>query len=292
MSTVSFGHVKITKNSTRFIISSFRCPITFGLSSTLRRIKNGMSRILVLSADLKPRYVINQIILLALARNETVHIFCVPNLEHEMRSLVDFACFAFAIGDVEMSPWKQVFAWCKTMTIERYPVPELIRAYFDAHRRRTSSKNETIPMETESVVAIADVPLSHVHLVRPSAAPERRAFIPTNAINLKPMSFGVTSLGKIKSDFISLDTFDSDDNSSRPIDSMQSPLVAATPMRPNGNKSVESTSYSERYQSAKIKRYSGNPAKRKNDGSAKLPRDQKKELRLARKAMRKAKKNK
>lgn len=272
------------------------------MSSTLRKIKNGRVRILIVSADLKPRYVINQIILLALARNEATKILCVPNLENEMKTLVDFQCFAFAINDNESSEYRKLFEWCEIVTTERYPVPTLIRTYFNTRRRTTDTEIESIPMDTDSGSAQCsrcnEIPLSDLYLIRSCTEPKQRAFIPKNAINLKPLSFDVMSLDKIKSDFISLDTFDSDDNTNKNIDSLQSPSIVSTS---GENKSAkykpmhvkEAMKGDQRYQPAKIKRYAGNALKKKNDGKAKLTREQRKEMRKARKkAKKEAKKNK
>lgn len=278
--------------------SFHRRPFSYGLSSTLRRLKDGRVQIVILSSDLKPRYVINQVILLALARNESINILCVPNLEQEIKSLVDFQCFALAISDVESSEFQKLFEWCRIVTTERYPVPKLIREYFCA-RQQTSSEIESIPMETDNASAQCsrhvERSVSQLHLTRSNTAPEQRAFIPKNAISFKPLSFDVTSLDKIKSDFISLDAFDSDDNDSgKAISSVQVPPSTSqrgekqsAKFRPMHVK--QAMKGDQRYQPAKIKRYAGKPDKRKNDGKEKLARKEKKELK---KAMKTAKKNK
>lgn len=227
--------------------------------------------------------------MLALARNEAIDILCVPNLDHEMKSLVDFSCFAFAINYVDDSALHRLFAWCQTITSERYPVPELIREYFDSRRRRTSNEIESTPMEIDTATVRCDqgddIPLGELHLTRSSTAPDQRAFIPRNAINFKSLSFEVTSLDKIKSDFISLNTFDSDDNSSKGINSSVS--------QQGEKKSAKGEKYThiatamkgdQRYQPAQIKRYSGNPAKQNKDSKEKLTREQRKKLRSARRA--------
>lgn len=272
-----------------------RRPFTYGLSSVLRRLKGGRVRVVILSADLKPRYVINQIILLALARNVTITILCVPNLEQEMKSLLDFQCFAFAINDSDSSELHKLFEWCQIVTSERHPVPKLIREYFRT-RQQTSSAIDSIPMEMDNALAQRSTnverSLRDLHLIRSSTAPEQRAFIPKNAISFKPLSFDVTSLDKIKSDFISLDAFDSDD--SRTINPLQLPPSTSqegekrsAKFRPTHVK--EAMKGEQRYQSAKIKRYAGKPEKKENDGKVKLSRKEKKELK---KAMKTAKKNK
>lgn len=252
----------------------------------MRRLKVGRIRLLVLSADLKPRYVINQIILLALARNEAIRILCVPNLEEEIKQVVDFQCLAFAIEDTDSSEFHKLFDWCQILTTERYPVPPLIGAYFDARRQR-SSENETVPMETETASIICgpcDVtPLSDLHLTRSNAAGGQRAFIPKNATNFKPLSFEVTSLDKIKSDFISLDAFDSDGDSSK---NPSSPRFMPTKKYARALDMMEGR---QRYLPATIKRYTGNPGKKKNDGKGKLNSAQRKEMK---KQLKMAKKNK
>lgn len=56
------------------------------------------------------------------------------------------------------------------------------------------------------------IEVSRFYLTKDPSKQNQRAFIPKNAINLKPIALELESLNKIKSDYISLDTYDGNSN--------------------------------------------------------------------------------
>lgn len=74
----------------------------------------------------------------------------------------------------------------------------------DVDEPDTSAKN--VPKMDETV----DV--DRFYLTRDNCEENKRAFIPRNAMNLKPIALELESLNKIKSDFISLDSYESNDH--------------------------------------------------------------------------------
>lgn len=209
-----------------------------------------------MSADLKPRYVINQIILLALAKHDEISILCVSNLEEKIKSLVDFPCFAFVVTDDCSPKLTKLIDWCKLTITSHYPVPAFIQSYFK--HRSNVELDSSAPMETntsqEIIVQSENVSFDSLYLIKNNGnlGQQQRAFIPQNAINLKPLSFEVaTSLGKDQSDFISLHAFDGDD---KPIRTLSQP-VANQSKQSAGNKW---TKHKNQYQSVTINKIQGN----------------------------------
>lgn len=68
---------------------------------------------LFISADIKPRYAANQIILLTLFHNQQTQIFCVPNLNQELSKILPFPCFCFAIRANSGLNTKPLWEWGK-----------------------------------------------------------------------------------------------------------------------------------------------------------------------------------
>lgn len=191
--------------------SNFSCrPIHYGLQVSIRKLKRGQIKLLVLSADLKPRYVANQIILQAFAANEHIRILCVPSLSTVMQPILNFSCYAFVIDD--WSQFAELDKWTDEIISEHFTVPATIQTYFD---QRRASKH--CPMEVDECVKAKPIKLpeeiievNRFYLKKSES--DQKAFVPKNTINLKPIALEIESLNKIKSDFISLATYDGDND--------------------------------------------------------------------------------
>lgn len=202
-----------------------------GLQASIRKLKTGQIRLLALSADLKPKYVANQIILQALACNDDIRILCISNLATLTQSLFNFSCYSFVITDEKWGDFLKLDKWTTALIKEHFPIPSVIQAHF--MKRRANDGN---PMEVDapqpkkrSPINSSEMPfkVSGLHLTRDSCNSNERAFVPKNAINLKPIALEMGSLNKIKSDFISLDTYDTDRASTykNPMKTRKRPLT-------------------------------------------------------------------
>lgn len=175
------------------------------MRSSLRWIKTGKAKLLLISADLKPRYVINQIILLALSKSAGISILCVPQLELLLKETHEFECFCVSVADAaEVS---NLIGWGRKLTECHYPVPPEIVSNFVQREKST-------PMEVDAAQTPANQTeaISVDKLYLRANTGEQRTFVPKNAINLKPLSFKVDSLAKDTNDFISIDNFNSDES--------------------------------------------------------------------------------
>lgn len=183
------------------------------MQASIRKLKSGHIKLLILSADLKPRYVANQIIVQALASNPYIHILCVANMAIFTQTLLNFSCYAFVVGHEHWPEMPELNLWTVKIVAENFPLPQTIKE----HYAKRPDSNTSIPMEvdeqcrikkqketidTKSIVGVDDV--KRLHLTRDT---NQRAFIPKNGINLKRIALEIESLNKIKSDFISLQTY-------------------------------------------------------------------------------------
>lgn len=159
----------------------------------------------------------NQIIVHALANNADIRILCVANLAQLTQTLLNFACYAFVIGHEHWSEMSELNAWtAKTIDVNFPLLPCITERFIE----RQDQPHSSMPMEVdeerqitkrnellESKNTANQFNLKQLHLTRDDCGPNRRAFVPKNAINLKPMALEIESLNKIKSDFISLETY-------------------------------------------------------------------------------------
>lgn len=156
----------------------------------MRQLKTGRVSTLVVSADLKPRYIVNQIILLAFARNPAVRVLCVPQLNQLLREIVPFACFCMAITSDAAADLEPVVEWCKATVAKHHPKPE-DRTVIDLKLYSSIGQSDEC---SKNAIEMEDVSFERLYLLRkPSGT---RSFVPANA------SDAVTDAPK--NDFISL----------------------------------------------------------------------------------------
>lgn len=180
-------------------------PIRYGLRESIRNLETGRNKLLAISAELKPRYVVNQIILQALSCNEQINIFCIPNMESLMYDYVKFPCFAFIIIENDLPAFEKLFTWSTNVIQNIHKVPVSISSYFaEGNQLEQMDMNE---IEYKELAPHEDN-VHHLYLFEENNSFSQRAFIPKNAINLKPSTLKIDPLNQIRSDFISLNTFD------------------------------------------------------------------------------------
>lgn len=184
------------------------------MQASIRKLKSGRNKLLVLSADLKPRYVANQIIVQALSNNPDIRILCVANMTKFTEILLNFPCYALVVGSEHWCEMPELDTWTTKIIGENFPLPPLIKEHFT----KQQNLNAETPMEVDDQCHIGkqnDIPAKNIlgdcdserlYLTRHCDANER-AFVPKNAINLKPIALEIQPLNKIKSDFISLETY-------------------------------------------------------------------------------------
>lgn len=194
------------------------------MQASIRKLKSGHIKLLVLSADLKPRYVANQIIVQALANNADIRILCVANMAIFTQNLLNFSCYAFVVGHEHWLEMLELNAWTAKIIDENFPLPLFIKEHYA--KQQDSHSSISMEVDEEYQIIKQKVPsdpnfvagnfnLKHLHLTRNNCD---RAFVPKNAINLKPIALEIESLNKIKSDFISLETYNNSNDEASTFD--------------------------------------------------------------------------
>lgn len=190
-----------------------------GLQASLRKLKSGQIKLLVLSADLKPRYVANQIILQALACNEDIRIVCVPNLASWSTSLFNFSCYAFVISQENWTELLELDQWTANLISTKFPLPSIITTQLAKRKQNKQNyamdvvESKTAPNRLQNSNE-KYVDINDLYLLKHDGKAEQRAFVPQNGINLKPIALEIESLNKMKTDFVSLDTYDNSNEAS------------------------------------------------------------------------------
>ncbi|GAB0087810.1 hypothetical protein DMENIID0001_021630 [Sergentomyia squamirostris] len=100
--------------------------ITYGLSAVVRKLKANKASSLLLSTSLEPRFVIHQLIQLALSRNPTIKILCVEKLEDILKELEYPATSALAlINQSGTNTFSRLQAFISNES-EKFPIPSAI----------------------------------------------------------------------------------------------------------------------------------------------------------------------
>lgn len=213
---------------------SFHFPLhsnkTFycGLQASIRKLKSAHIKLLVLSADLKPKYVTNQIIIQALANNQDIRILCITNMTNFTQTLLNFSCYAFVVGHEHWSEMPELDLWTAKIVDENFPLPLLIKKHFP--KRPETNSNTAMEVDEQCQMTkekgtkidpnniVCDGDLKDLHLIRDNCDVDQRVFVPKNGINLKPIVLEIESLNKIKSDFVSLETYSNSNDATSTFD--------------------------------------------------------------------------
>lgn len=168
----------------------YRRSTIFGLSACVSQLRHGRVQILVLSADLKPRYVVNQIILLALAHNPDTRVLCLTRLNERLSAIVPFSCFCMAITTDGPDALRPLVDWCKAIIDQYHPNPNLnVRQVKKRVPIESSSPAEGVKDSAE----MEDVSFDNLYLTKSTKG--TRSFVPSNAIKSVQTTNDFISLG-------------------------------------------------------------------------------------------------
>lgn len=184
-------------------------PIRFGLRESTKSLKSANTRLVAISADLKPRYVVNRIILLANTYNKEINYLCLPNMDKLIQKLLGFSCFALTITDNQSHEFDELFNWCHKILIDSRETSSLNQSTFSEQcfRKCIGPDNS---YQNRNKVSYEDDGLNfnEIYLSSGDDIPGQRAFHPMNSKHFKPLDLILKPLNQIRSDFIQLDTFD------------------------------------------------------------------------------------
>lgn len=184
-------------------------PIRFGLRESIKNLKSANTRLVAISPDIKPRYVVNRIILRAVANNKGIDVICLPSMDILIQKLLGFSCFALVITENQSHEFDELLNWCHKILIVYRETPSLNQSVFSKQcfRKRNGPDNS---YQNRHRVSNEDngLNLNQFYLPSEDVILGQRAFHPVNSAHSKPLDLILKPLNQIRSGFIQLDTFD------------------------------------------------------------------------------------
>lgn len=182
----------LKKHTQLIVYFLFSKIVTIGLNATLRSLEAGNVDLLIISACIKPKYVVDQTVILAIAKNKNIKILCIQRLNELLTDAIGFSsCLCISFADISKYP--QLNAVWKTASLltDRFPIPK--------HFKRQTTEDElSVPMDTEPMLKkkreLSPIHLNDIYLCKKSSG---RSFVPAGTVfrTAKPNEW---------SDFISL----------------------------------------------------------------------------------------
>lgn len=165
----------------------FGNKVTLGLRSSIRCVSSGKGLALFLSSKIRPKYIVDQIIIMTRTKNANSKVFCVPDLDTALLDVLGFSCQCLAILEDQNELWSWILEKSK-----QFPVPKSLE-------KSGTTKAEQMDVEltiTPPIVANESkkVDLATLHLRRESS--NKREFIPHGTITKNIAGNDFISLGE------------------------------------------------------------------------------------------------
>lgn len=188
-----------------------------------------------------------------------------------LADIVNFSCCAFVIvGDEQPSQFSKLCKWSKDLIQIEYPVPAIIETYLQDQKHVEAvcdamEVSDYAQANETSASKKTNENIAQHHLLKEKGSSHQRAFVPRNAINLKPLTLEIQSLDQIKSDFISLDTYSVGTSNKSTVELNKSIKRGKPSIKIE--KKLDQPTYS--YQSVVIHKTQGNVNKKESNGLSK-----------------------
>ncbi|KAJ6645352.1 hypothetical protein Bhyg_00557, partial [Pseudolycoriella hygida] len=166
---------------------NFSGKVTLGLRSSIRCVSTGNRIALFISSNIRPKYVVDQIITMTLTKNAKSKVFCVPDLDAALSKVLGFSCQCLVIPDRQNEMWNWISEKSK-----QFPLPNCFE-----ERHAIKAKGMDVKYnQTTSVCANESeaVDVSKIYLRKENS--NERVFVPSG-----------TTLTKSGNDFIALGDF-------------------------------------------------------------------------------------
>lgn len=146
--------------------------VTLGLRSSIRCVSSGKGLALLLSSKIRPKYIVDQIIVMTLTKNANSKVFCVPDLDAALLDVLGFSCQCLAISEGRNELWTWILEKSK-----QFPLPNSFGKSKTTKVLKTT-KVERMDVETPSTVAVESnkIDIATLHLRKETS--DERAFIP------------------------------------------------------------------------------------------------------------------
>lgn len=212
---VSFSRPVITEDEAKDLVdtlsatkiqeedSSTSCPLwkssisTVGLNATLRALGKGKVNVLIISASIRPKHIVDQCIMLALGQNEGISILCVPKLNELLADSIGFcSCLCFSLsGDLTHQSFQKLMQLI-TLFSSRFTMPS---SYIRPIASKIQPKHHGQLFQNPKKL-LSPVPFDDIYVAKPPAG---RNFVPTGTIlqttNNKDWSEFISFSGAVKS---------------------------------------------------------------------------------------------
>lgn len=163
---------------------------TIGLNAALRLIQKPMSvrshcDLLLLSADIRPKFVVEQILVLALSGNRKLHCFLVPGLRELLSNRLGISsCMCVALQRIRnVSAFSAVGLHIAHLA-RKHPIPDQYhrQTWRDTKTIKNKKAAPTIAEHNKSSLPATTVDDGSLYIQRTDDQPQRRAFIPAGTV--------------------------------------------------------------------------------------------------------------
>lgn len=249
--------------------------IVFGLNATLRALNQDAAiEILLISADIKPRFIVEQIIFQALTKNEAIIILCVPKMCEHFKKFIKFSCLSLIIlKSSESTTFANSIEWMKELS-KRYPIKNALAKSLkkiNFYSKTGDEMVDTKPLiisKKRNTEPNVEIDFSELYLQKPNSS--ERSFVPDKIATKQSQLKSIEPMNNL-SDYISFNDDDIEMNTEE--SSKQSNNVCANVQRvktkkkksKNIQKSVNDSENLFNYVTLRVNKIQGNPNKRKKN---------------------------
>ncbi|KAG4065603.1 hypothetical protein HA402_012593 [Bradysia odoriphaga] len=160
--------------------------VILGLRSSIRCVSSGRTVALFISSKIRPKYIVDQIIIMAVTKNPNSRILCVPDMDAALQDVLGFSCQCLAVVDDQNEIWN----WSVEKS-KQFAVPKSLQESKPVTERMDIDAK---PQEKRPVVR-DEVDVSALHLHKENG--NDRAFIPSGTMSTKDTGNDFISLGSI-----------------------------------------------------------------------------------------------
>lgn len=179
--SASLQNVQINKRM------DFANKVKLGLRSSIRCVSSGKGLALFLSSKIRPKYIVDQIIIMTLTKNANSKVFCVPDLDAALLDVLGFSCQCLAILEDQNELWSWILEKSKQFLLPK------------SFEKSKTTKAEQMDVEytvTPSIVAKESNKVDIATLYLRKECSNERAFIPRGTISRNNADNDFISLGE------------------------------------------------------------------------------------------------
>lgn len=159
--------------------SIWKSPITtIGLNATLRLLnKDTDVNVLIISASIRPKHIVDQILMLALRQHSSIRILCVPRLNELLTESIGFSsCLCFSLSGDLTHPSLQGLLQLVNTLASRFTTPS---SYLRPTPNEAKSDNPQDDGPLKAKRQLSPICFERIYLEKPVAG---RSFVPEGTV--------------------------------------------------------------------------------------------------------------